>query len=418
VRVVRSVLALAVLGLCRVTNAVLYGDEGYLNIDDGRFWVFHSAGVSIVEPESCTIESNITSDMDGQDLPESWYDGIYMQYLVGEDVERRNLEKDGSYQGYVLINSGIDRSNSAGERVSDIYIFDTKKEQVESIVEVGPRPVHGYGVHRQDEFWSHSDGDGHFYVIHLSDLTVHQAKVPVLDALPFHGKLLWDEDGTLQSRGYATSTGEPFLFQVDLATKELTGQYDFSGDALDGTCEGLHGIAYSAINQHVYAECTGGGGMLEFDVSNSNTEFVAQHPDVGGQPYELPDGSYVAAASSFDRKLFVFKPQENGVKSTMEHTVAVPGRPGAAEFYPTDSIDGGADYIACMPSTSNPNEEQMNDNGEVVCDLFTGCTNATSYVKTESPPPFNDDSLTIRFCFFIFAERMMSPSECACMMTP
>ena len=86
-------------------------------------------------------------------------------------------------------------------------------------------------------------GTGHFYVIDLSDLTKYSDNVTAYEKLSFHGKLLWDEDGTLGNRGYATSTGEPFLFQLDLLNGELTRSYDFSNDVVDGTCFGLHGIA-------------------------------------------------------------------------------------------------------------------------------------------------------------------------------
>lgn len=368
---------LAVVAFAVATHAVLYGDEQYLDIPDGRFWAFYSGGVAIINPESCAIESTITEDNEGNPLPEGWSDGIYMQYHKREEgVSQAELAE--GIEGYVLVNSRIDRTNSAGDRVSDVYVFGSVSEKVESVIEVGPRVVHGYGVHRQDEFWSHSDGDGQFYVIELADITQHQGRVPALDLLPAHGKLLWDEDGTLGTRGYATSTGEPFLFQVDLVSRELTGKYDFSSDVVDGTCAGLHGIAYSGTNEHIYAECVGGGGMLEFDVSEGKTVFVAQHAEAAGAPYELLDGSFVVAASSADETLNVFRPLATGTKSTIDFVVAVAGRPGSPEFYPTDGTDGGADYIACMPLTSNPNAAQMNTEGEVVCDFFTGCTNATT----------------------------------------
>jgi hypothetical protein len=357
------------------TDAVLYGDENYLDLPNGRFWAFYSGGVALINPDTCVIENTITQDNEGMELPEGWSDGIYMQYHKREAGVSQS-ELDEGIEGYVLINSRIDRTNSAGDRVSNIYVFGSVSEKVESIIEVGPRVVHGYGIHTHDEFWTHSDGDGHFYVVELSDIKKHQGKVPALDALPFHGKLLWDEDGTLGNRGYATSTGEQFLFQVNLIERSLTDKYDFSMDVVNGTCFGLHGIAYSGVNQHIFCECVGGGGILEFDVSGETTAFVAQHLEANGSPYELPDGSYVVAASQADKELNVFRPQATGARSTIEHTISVLGRPATPEFYPTDNVAGGADYIACMPLTSNPNAAQIDSDGEVACDFFNGCTGA------------------------------------------
>jgi hypothetical protein len=279
----KALFALAAASGVSISKAVLYGDENYLDLE-GRFWSFYSYGVAIIDPDTCAIEKTITKDNDGNDLPEGWNDGIYMQKAKTDDE---------GFEGYVLINSRVDRTNATGDRVSDVYILSTSTEEVEAVVEVGPRVVHAYGVHNREEFWTHSDGDGHFYVIDLSDISSHESKVKAHQVLPFHGKLLWDEDGTLGDRGFATSTGEPYLFEVDLAKATLTKSYDYSTFVIDGTCGGLHAIAYSAKNKHIYAECTeGGGGTVEFDVGNAGIEFVAQHVDATGALYEVPDGTY------------------------------------------------------------------------------------------------------------------------------
>ena len=230
----------------------------------------------------------------------------------------------------------------------------------------------------RNEYWSHSDGDGHFYVIDLKDIDSVESKVKAHSELPFHGKLLWDEDGTLGNRGFSTATGEQHLFEVDIAEAELVTSYDYSDDVIAGTCTGLHAIAYSAVNQHVYAECSGGGGTLEFDVSDGDIKFVHQHNDQSGSLYEVPDGSYVVASNKGQNKLHVFKPNGNGAESSLAFDISVPGNPSTPAFYPTDSIDGGADFIACMPLTSNPNKAQIDPvTGDVACSYY-GCTNTTA----------------------------------------
>lgn len=39
--------------------------------------------------------------------------------------------------------------------------------QIVARVKVGPRPVHSYGVPSAQEFWTHSDDEATFDVIHL-----------------------------------------------------------------------------------------------------------------------------------------------------------------------------------------------------------------------------------------------------------
>jgi hypothetical protein len=76
--------------------------------------------------------------------------------------------------------------------------------------------------------------------------------------------------------------------------------------------------------------------------------------------------------------LHVFKPNGNGVASSIQYNVAIPGHPDTPSFYPTDGVEGGAEFIACMPLTSNPNAKQIDVDGNVVCDYFTGCTGAST----------------------------------------
>ncbi len=75
----------------------------------------------------------------------------------------------------------------------------------------------------------HSDGNGLFYVFDIDDLTTTthdniEAKVE----RPSHGKLLWSESPKLGNRGFGTATGETFLFEFDMVTKEQVTAYDYS----------------------------------------------------------------------------------------------------------------------------------------------------------------------------------------------
>lgn len=260
----------------------------------------------MIDLESCQIETTITQDHDGNPLPSSWNDVVYMQY--------DNPDNGGMLEGYVMAGSRVDYSN---ELILDAYAFSSTERIVVDTIPVGPRGVHTYAVWTQNEFWSHSDGDGHFYIIHLSDLFKHTHKVSAKFEEAHHGKLLWDEDpASLGDRGFATATGEPFLFEINLATKQQTGKYSYANDLVpDSGCGGLHAIAFSAINKHVYTECSGGGGILEFDVSNGDIRFVHQHLDATGALYETPDGQFVVASNKGGSRLHVFTPNGSGTLS-------------------------------------------------------------------------------------------------------
>jgi hypothetical protein len=222
----------------------------------------------------------------------------------------------------------------------------------------------------------HSDGNGLFYVFDIDDLSVTthddiEAKVET----PSHGKLLWDESPKLGNRGFGTSTGEQYLFEFDLASKEQTAAYDFSAFDIEG-CRGLHAIAYSDLNEHVYAECSGGGGALEFDVSGGSIQFVQQFPDANGALYETPDGRFVVASSKGMDALFLFVPQGTGNKSSVEYTINMSGHPSTVSFY-TNRDD---DVIACSPMTENLNQNQRREDGSIACGYYEGCTGAVRYV--------------------------------------
>lgn len=140
----RYLVHTAVLALLAISvSAVLYGDEQFGNIPGGRFWAFHSAGVSIVNPETCSVEHTFSTDNEGSFLPNSWYDGVYME----------TLEKN-----YVVINSGVTKFDShenleggAGE----VIVFSADPADyanpVKSKVLVGGQPVHSYAVYIRDE---------------------------------------------------------------------------------------------------------------------------------------------------------------------------------------------------------------------------------------------------------------------------
>ena len=119
----KSLLLAAALG-SSTTNAVSYGDEIYQDVAGGKFWAMYTEGVAVIDPESCSIEATITTDHNGDPLPNAFNDGVYMQ------------NKDNT-EGYVLIGSRIDETNVLGDTVSHMYAFSTTERKAISKAEVG-----------------------------------------------------------------------------------------------------------------------------------------------------------------------------------------------------------------------------------------------------------------------------------------
>lgn len=305
----------------------------------------------MVNPETCAVEDTI----DGDDLPARWYDGVYMEYHNHDVSETRHdhvrklaHEHEDEHNHYILINSAVssDPDPVTGKVTSEILVFDTDTRSLASRIEGGGRMVHSYGVHNRNEFWSHSDLDGMFYIVHLSDLNGHIGEtVTKFENTPSHGKLLWSESSKLGNRAFATGTSEKILWEVNMETRTDVRKYNYTNDVPEDVCRGLHAIAYSSQSEHIFAECSGGGGILEFNVANDNIEFLYRHADQTGSLYETPDGKYVVATNKAHNKMHVFKPEGNGVQHAIEAEATLDGNPSTVSFYPK----GSDNFIACMP---------------------------------------------------------------------
>jgi hypothetical protein len=133
------------------TGAVKYGDEQFGNEAGGKFWVFHSAGVSIVNPDTCILERTFNTDADGSSLPTSWFDGVYMESSL-------TTPDDNEREGYIIINSGITRFDVPpfpDTGTGEVLVLSTNPndsgEPVLSRIDVGGRPVHSYGLYTENQ---------------------------------------------------------------------------------------------------------------------------------------------------------------------------------------------------------------------------------------------------------------------------
>jgi len=53
-------IALLLFVTVKRVKSVLIGDEQYGDLEGGRFWTFHSEGISIVNYDSCQVEKTLT----------------------------------------------------------------------------------------------------------------------------------------------------------------------------------------------------------------------------------------------------------------------------------------------------------------------------------------------------------------------
>lgn len=184
-----------------------------------------------------------------------------------------------------------------------------------------------------------------------------------------------------------------------METKAMTKQYDYSNYV--SNCNGLHSIAYSAAVQHIFAECTSGGGTVEFDVSNNDIKFVKQWSEQSGSIYEVPDGSYVVVSNKGDNAMHIFKATATGSAHTLVADLDLPGNPGTVTFYPLNE-GGEADYIACVPQVENPIVSQS-----YYCDGF-GCAGAATQDEVDHGVCLHDNNNTLELLTVSDTSEVMS----------
>ena len=70
-----------------------------------------------------------------------------------------------------VVSSDGDRIFVNARNADKVAVIDTETHEVETILDVGDRPVHSFVY--KDEIWVHVDGDGGFNVINEETLNVN-----------------------------------------------------------------------------------------------------------------------------------------------------------------------------------------------------------------------------------------------------
>ncbi len=215
-------------------------------------YAFAPGKITVIEPKTARVIKEITEGLKGS----TWTDAV-------PAADNR----------LVFAN---DTSNNR------VYVIDTEQQDIVKAIEVGDRPVHMFNPLQGDEIWTHSDGEGAFYVLNVRTLET-TARVVAASTNAGHGKLHYHK--SLGKKAYATNTNDPAVFVIDLDKKEVTKTIEI-GEGKAGT----HGKAYSPHSGHAYFECTGFGKTAVVDAT---TDTVVKYLDVQGQLFESPDEKLV-----------------------------------------------------------------------------------------------------------------------------
>ena len=383
------VAAACLLGASILVSAVQHGDERhakaegfFVALTNGNCTADYATGTTscgdgprptmdFVDPASMEVVASVP--ITPEFGPVVWSDAVYM--------ESCDEEGQGGHRGYILAN----------ERGSRIVVVDAAKaiagEEEDAIITtlpMGSRPVHSYGIPHIDgmgkgvgEYWSHSDGDGHFDVVKVGEWDdLHVPKVTAHVEAPGHGKLLWDSD--LWPFGYATNTKEPYLYEIDMENYNMTRHIKFTshGENPLAHCKGTHGIAYSKGNGHIYATCSGnkteGGenGLVEINREGDELVLVKKHELArGGQVYESSDGAWIVSIDKANDEVVFLEANQPGEASSVVHVVSASpdhcalddqencgGKPGKVAFH--DMPDGSTNFFF---SFTSPNDKLGND---------------------------------------------------------
>lgn len=329
-------------------ESVYIGDEELVARPGGHFYAFGQKEVSVISSDTSKVVKTIAVETT------SWGDIVYM--------EKGDLH-------YLFAN------DRGGHRV---LVIDTDSmEVVQSVdLEDGANVVHSYGVHWRDEFWSHSDGKAYFDTIHIDEPgSLYDTKVDAHESVGTgHGKLCFHP--SLENRAFVTTVVEPVVLEIDLETRQKVQTFTFD-EATNHDCGGTHSIAYSHVNRHVYAQCSGGShGLIEIDTETNTivNKLVWENNGVPA-PYNSPDDEFLLMVDKSNSLIHTLQAKDGGATKVYE-TVRMPDlKPAGATFIPKAGKKGSAllrDYWVVAALTENRRQNDLCLNGTKLDPVYDG----------------------------------------------
>ena len=264
--------------------------------------------------------------------------------------ESENGNGEGAAWGDAVVSNDGSRLFVNARNADKVVVIDTATHEVETILDVGDRPVHSfvYG----DEIWVHVDGDGGFSVIDGETLEVSEL-IEANTVGTGHGKLLLSEG--LGANTYVTNTAEPAVFPIDLETREVGAPIEIGGGDPD---LGTHDKGYDPATGLAFFQLTDDAGFSFIDAETN--EVVLDRVPITGRIAHTPDDDYIiildAEAESDDIGIWNTT-LDTHTQPEFDATVTIGGgvSVNGTEFY-----RDGADWEAWIPQTEGDNVAVLN----------------------------------------------------------
>lgn len=244
--------------------------------------------------------------------------------------------KSGPGWGDAIVSPDGKRVFANASNADRTLVIETATQSVETLLNVGKKPLHIYNPNDNKEIWAHNDSDGSFSVINTDTLAISATVVASLKSTG-HGKLVYG--APLGTKYFATNTNDPGGFALDAATHAAT----FLGlcaipcvddpatpaDESLNKCGGTHDKAYNPKTNQIIFQCSGvTEGKLAFVDATTNAVVKDLVPAALGGFARTHDAKYILA---FD----------NGANAVKIWDTDKAGHDGVA-FDATATIMGGA----------------------------------------------------------------------------
>ena len=201
--------------------------------------------------------------------------------ITAPEAEGGNGE--GAGWGDAVVSEDGSRLFVNARNADKVLVIDTESHEVETVLDVGDRPVHSYSDN--GELWVHVDGDGGFNVIDQETLEVSEL-VEANTVGTGHGKLLVSEG--LGNETYATNTDEPAVFPINTETREVGVPIEIAG----GDSEiGTHDKGYNPATGLAFFQLTEDAGFSFIDAETN--EVVFDRVPILGRIAHTPDDEYI-----------------------------------------------------------------------------------------------------------------------------
>lgn len=238
--------------------------------------------------------------------------------------------------GDVAVGTGKTRVFANAMNVGRVAVFNTDTQSLETVLEVGGRPVHLFNPNHGTELWSHADAEGAFYVIDQETLEVSDPIVAAQNDTG-HGKLLYAHE--LGTDYYATNTNDAGAFPIDGAARTVGEMLSLCAQPCADdpstpedesllTCGGTHDKGYNPKMGWAYFQCSGAtSGHFAFVDTATNT-VVHDLVPMSGSVAHSPGYEYTLLLNGDDVQIWdTAAPGHNGLD--FDATVTLSGSPSS-----------------------------------------------------------------------------------------